>query len=367
MNDWTWDEISTDWLVGGLLAVAPAEIVAAFNAVEKVLGRAWIEASRMHSGVQVRGTHATLCVVTAGQVLAGLDGVTGTEQSIERMRQGDDSAFAELTAIHLIRSGEAEAIVEMDPLVQVGTRQRKPDFRLRLGDDERWTYVEVTQPDVAEAQTRAQAVLNRFADLVQPIKRSFALEIFFRREPTEAEINALAELVPQFCLLEGDQSKNVVELAILSLNSSAPGLVVPLEHLGEPNVPRLGCAKAIVGPDEPHRHISVRMAYADDRAEAFLHQEAKQLPSDTPGLIMVEMSRAPGGIKVWAPILKRRFQPNLHTRVGAACLFRSGHEPTPDGEAWIPEIKLIHNPHAAFPLPPWIIQALSMAAPQGTP
>jgi len=271
-----------------------------------------------------------------------------------------------VTAVHLIRSGETKATIELGPITQVGTHDRKPDFRLQR-DDEPWTYVEVTQPDVAEAQMRAQSMLNRLADLVQPIKKSFSLEVFLRREPTDSEIIALADLVPQFCLLEGDQSKDLPGLAILSLNASAPGLVVPRDHPGEPNVPRLGYAKAIYGSDEPHRHIAVRMAYADDRAEDFLRKEAKQLPKDSPGLAMVQMSRAPGGIKSWEPILRRRFQPNLHTRVSAVCLFQSGHELTPDGEAWIPETKLISNPHARFPLPAWIIDALAKAAPPRNP
>lgn len=363
---WTFEEISIDWLLGGKLALTPEEIVAAFNRAEQVLGRAWIEASRTHSGVQVRGIQPTLSLVTAGQMIANLDGVLGAVELIERLRSGGGSAMSELTAVHLIRSGEPKATIELGPIARVGQGNRKPDFRLRREADP-WTYVEVTQPDVAEAQMRAEAILNRLADLVQPIRKSFSLEVFLRREPTDSELNALADLVPKFCLLEGDQSKDLEGLAILSLNASAPGLVVPLDHPGEPNVPRLGCAKAVYGPDEPHRHIAVRMAYADDRAEAVLRREAKQLPNDSPGFVMVQMSRAPGGIKSWEPILRQRFQPNLHTRVSAVCLFRSGHQPTPDGEAWIPETRLISNPQAHFPLPAWITDALSKAAPTRTP
>jgi len=363
---WTWEEISTDWLAGNLLAIPPADTVAAFNTVDKALGRAWMEASRTHSGVQVRGTEPTLGVVTAGQMIANLDGVAGADRLVEGLRKREQSIVAELTAVHLIRLGDPTVSVEIGPVAQVGARSRKPDFRLRR-EGEPWVYVEVTQPDVAEAQTRAQAVLNRFADLVQPIKRSFALEIFLRREPTDTEISELADLVPQFCTLKGDQSRDLPGLAILSLNASAPGLVVPFDHPAEPNVPRLLRVRAIFGPDEPHRHISVRMAYADDRAEAFLRRKAKQLPNDSPGLIMVQMSRAPGGVKSWEPILKRRFQRGLHTRVGAVCLFRCGHELTPDGEAWVPEAKFISNPHARFPLAAWIREALSRVAPARTP
>src|SRR5438128_3819670 len=151
---WTWEEINTDWLVGNHLAVPSEETVAAFNRAQRVLGLDWIEASRTHSGVQVRGTQPTLHVVTVGQMLSSLEGVSGKEELIEKLRTGDFSAFAELTAVHLIQSREPHAMIELGPVTQVGTHVRKPDFRLRR-EDEPWTYVEVTQPDVAEAQMRA--------------------------------------------------------------------------------------------------------------------------------------------------------------------------------------------------------------------
>jgi len=357
-HTWNWDEINADWLLGAQIVVSSDEVVTAFIRVEQILGRDWIETSRIHSGVQVRGTSPTLHVVTIGQMLASLEGIGGTEELIEKLRAGDQSALAELTAVHLIRSGEPGALVELGPLVQIAERNRKPDFRVRR-DGEQWTYIEVTQPDVAEAKIHAQTILQQIANLVQPIKKTFALEVFLRHEPNEAEMSSIAQAVQQLCALDGPQSSDLPGLAILTLNASAPGVVVPLDHPGEPNVPRLGVAKALFGPDEPHRHISVRMAYADDRAEDFLRKEARQLPTNEPGLIMVELSRAPGGIVSWEPVLKRRFQPTIHTRVSAVCLFTSGHELTPDGEAWIPEAKVIANTHAKYPLPAWIGTALA--------
>src|SRR5262245_47896069 len=86
-RSWTWDEISTDWLAGGLLAIPPTGVVAAFNTVDQALGRAWIEASRIHSAVQVRGTHPTLSVVIDGQMIANLNGVAGAEKLLERLRK----------------------------------------------------------------------------------------------------------------------------------------------------------------------------------------------------------------------------------------------------------------------------------------
>lgn len=355
---WTWEEINNDWLIGNKIALTPEEVVAAFNRAEQVLGRDWVQSSRIHSGVPVQGTSPTLHVATIGRLLAAIDGLAGARQLIERLRAGDESAFAELMAVHLVHSGEPMLAIELGPPTRVGNRSRKPDFRAQR-EGEPWVYVEVAQPDVAETQIRAQAILNRLADLARAIKKSFALEVFLRREPSSDEINEIATVVPELCLLEGVQSKDLPGLAILSLNASPPGQVVLGEYPGEANVPRLGCAKVLYGPDEPHRHIAVRMPYADERADDFLRREARQLPKDSPGLVMVEMSGAPGGIKSWEPLLRRRFQPNLHTRVSAVCLFISGHELTPAGEAWIPHTKLIVNPYAHVRIPAWIGAALT--------
>jgi hypothetical protein len=172
-------------------------------------------------------------------------------------------------------------------------------------------------------------------------------------------MNSISQTVQQLCALDGPHSSDLPGLAILTLNASEPGVVVPLDHPGEPDVPRLGAAKALFGPDEPHRHIAVRMAYADDRAEDFLRKEARQLPTDEPGLIMVDLSQAPGGIVSWQPVLRRRFQPTIHTRVSAVCLFISGQELTSEGDAVVPRTRVIANTHAKYPLPDWIGTALA--------
>lgn len=355
---WAIKEIEEDWLVAKItsLALGTQETVAAFERVDKILGRAWIDACRVSSGSIVRGTAPTLRVVSMGQRLATLDGVAATEELIEHVRLGDDSAESELTAIFLIRSQRRTAQVELYPPVG----NRVADFRVREGE-EPWTYVEVTQPDWSEATERARATLDRVAALVANIKKSFSLEVFLRREPTEQEIGQLVQALPQFCDQEGMHRQELLaQLGLLLLNESPPGQIVTGDH-GEEVRPRIGMAKAIFGSGEPHRHIAVRMAFSDERAEAFLTSEARQLPTDAPGLIIMGLSRAPGAFKSWEPLLKRRFQPRMHTRVSAVCLFGGGLLRTPAGEAWLPETKVVLNPHAKLALPKWINDALTEA------
>jgi hypothetical protein len=146
---------------------------------------------------------------------------------------------------------------------------------------------------------------------------------------------------------------------MLVLNQCQPGAIVLHDHPGEPNCPRMGGARAVFGGGEPHRHIAVRMAYADERAKQFLNDEAAQLPKEYPGLVMVDLARVPSGFMAWEPLLRRCFQPTQRTRVGAVCLFSSSRELTDDGLAWFLQTKLLVNPHARLPLAPWLTQSLS--------
>ena len=63
---------------------------------------------------------------------------------------------------------------------------------------------------------------------------------------------------------------------------------------------------------------------AINRAERFLTADAKLLPTRAPGLMMVEMAAAPGAFRSWEAIIRRRFQPAMHTRVGGVVLFSAG-------------------------------------------
>ncbi len=168
-NLWAWDDINNDWLVGSKLVLSQEEIVEAFNRVEQMLGREWIEASRITSGAIARGSAPTLRVVSMGQRLSALEGVPdGVEKLIERIRRGDHSAEAELTAIYLLRYRRAPAIVDLYPKVD----EREADLRIRK-DKEPWTYVEVTQPDLSEAFSRVKTILERITALVMTVKEAF--------------------------------------------------------------------------------------------------------------------------------------------------------------------------------------------------
>jgi hypothetical protein len=355
---WTYEKIQDDWLGGSKIAIDPHDVVVAFDRCEHVLGREWIDA--VHNGrVQgaigpIKGSAPTLRVASMGMRLAQLDDVAGSECLIDKLRNWDASANAELSAIYVLRRGNKTS-VELEPTI--AESNRKCDFRIRL-DGEPWVYVEVTRPDTSDAQSRAEMILRSVCDQVISIKNPFALELFFRREPSDDEISEVIAAALRFCCVEHATAATIQEempnrAGLFVLNQQPVGQVVIHDH-GEANVPRIGMARVVAGSGEPNRHVAVRMPYADQRAERFLTSEARQLPRHGPGLIMADMAMAPGGFRSWEPVIRRRFQPALHTRVGGVCLFSCGLVPTEEGEASLFETKLIVNEYTTTVVPAWI-------------
>jgi hypothetical protein len=308
-------------------------------------------------GVEERGASAVVSVVRHAQLLTSLDGIPDSNNLIEKMKQGDRSAISEIMSVHLFRSCRPDCLVELHPEVRVGARTRRPDLRVQAANDSDWTYVEVTAAELSAETAALQEMHTRISSVLPSIKASFALEVFLRRPPTEGELEVLIERVEDVCYMDGKHIEELPnDLGKLLLNYQMPGKVTFEDH-GEPPRPALSTAHRIFGPDEPDRQIVVRIAYADDRAEKFLRTEAQQLPVNAPGLIMVNTAVASGAMKTWESRLRRRLQPNLHTRVSGMCLFQSGTI-LADRVRWDIWTKMIRNPHANIELPQWVTDCL---------
>src|SRR5713226_2290026 len=312
---WTWEEINSVWYREPLVTELPAaeEWVALFNVVDRYFGREWLDEQRVHGGAESWGPGAVASVLSQGKRLQCLDGVAGTATLIEKLRRQEPAAWAEL---------------EVEPPLP-GAR-RIPDFRVRHGDGS-WTYVEVTQPQSSKEQKHADKVLADLTGLLNTVDKQYALEVFLRRMPSRREIEHIRARVP---LLVRSDGANVEELpdglGTLFLNDTAPGMITTNDH-GEESRPRLGRANVHWEDGKTQRHIVVRLAFSDDRADAFLKKEAAQLVKSAPGLIMIDTTGAPGGFTSWESLLRARLQPSLYTRVSGICLFQSGMFSTSTG------------------------------------
>lgn len=357
---WTREKLEADWIGGPIHALGDRAVVAlsAFDSVERHLGAHWIATRHL----QGAGVGPTLGLILLGECLSAVETLHGFDVLVDKIRHGDVSALSEIEAVRMFQLiGNVE--IELAPDLPIGVVTKKPDFRVRR-PGERWTYVEVTRPDTSEAATAAQDLLKRLQGVVR-VRRQFSMELFLRREPNAVEESSLLATAIHLADLDCFETVDVPGLALITKQPFTGPIISPLNHPGEDNkVPRFGAASGILGGDgtEPQRLVSVRMPFTDDRADALLKREAKQLSKEEQGFIMMDMASTHTGMHGWGELLRRRLQPTVHTRVGGICLFVKATELGIDGPVLLFEYSTIDNPHAAQPLPPWILDDLRKLA-----
>ncbi len=353
---WTCGKIEDEWLSGGRVAASSEAIVAAFETVEQLLGRPWLEAQRVQSdGSCVTGASPVAAVVSMGQKLHGLQGAPGIADVLERIRSGSRAARSELTAAHLCKGTDDSVIVEFGVPVAVGSGEKVPDFRLRRGD-EPWIYVEVAAPGVSELGQRASDVLEELGAMLTNVPFGRVAEVLLRQDPSESEIADIRQALVAQLEQEGPSRYDMKGLALILVDHAEPGKLV-LENHGEPSLPRLGRVDFEMKGGK-RKHLAVRYAFSDERAEQFLNSEARQLPREFAALVMVDVSEASGAMKAWEPLLRRRFQPSMHTRVGGVCLFSGGVCNLSDGESCEVWTQVVLNQYATHPAPEWLVRSL---------
>ena len=294
-----------------------------------------------------------------GLRLAALEGIAHAKSLLKRILDGDRSAEAELTAVYLIRSQAPSVELQLHP--DVG--HRKADFRMRNGN-EPWTTAEVTQPSNSMEKQGLTKILERLTGTFKAMKQQFSLEVVLSREPSEEELTLLCGRLPEFCELQGQlQAELTGGLGFLFLNQTPIGHLLKRKVAGMADTPMIGLAMFVGGGPGggPHHQVLVRMPFTDERVEEILRDEARQLPKDGPGLVMIDVTNASGAFESWSELIQRRLQPHIHTRISGVCLFEGGMVPTEKGYDWLLRTTLLKNPHTQFQLLNWIPAAIASA------
>jgi len=361
---WTFEEIEREWFGDAHLAWDQEDVVRAFDVAEQLRGRDWVLANEADPalvaafpGVGRRGGYQEfLRVYLFGKRAASIVGAQGAEEFIERLIANDPSTGEEASAIHLLRAGNPDTELEIAPTIAVGTHNRRPDFRIRKPRED-WIYVEVTALNRSTASNRTLALLQRIAERVMSVDVPFLLEILLNRDPTtpeEEQVMAEAEIA---CREAQGHQRDIGDIASILVKAGDPQIAIPslIENDGRP---RMAVSRALIGPAQPNRQMIARIPFQDQRAEDILRIEARQLPRNECGIVMVNVNRQPSAFESWSQRVPERFAGGQHTRIAAVVLFMHATIPTNDGLAWLPFLRVIPNLRAAKPLPSWIVETL---------
>jgi hypothetical protein len=358
---WTIQEIEEQWFAGARLNWPAADVERAFDVATQLRGQDWVLGAEVDQpllqfpGIGRRGGYSEfLRVYWFGIRMASVLGAKGADELIRRVTVNDPDADEEATAIHLLRSWESPTDLEIEPDIKVGERDKKPDFRIRHNPGP-WIYVEVTRLHRSGASTRVQELLVRISKRMMEVERSFVLEVILNREPAEEEEEMIVNAAAKACDASPGHELTVTDVASILIKAGDPGVVVP-SPTPDDSRPRMAMSSSVVGAGTANRQLIARVPFADERAEEILKREAKQLPKDACGLVMVNVNLQPTAFESWSQRVPERFTPGQHTRVAGVILFMHATSPAEQGLVWLPYLRLIVNPNAKKPLPSWVLE-----------
>jgi hypothetical protein len=331
-------EVEERWF-GQFLHENEAEtILESFNRVEQILGRPWLEAS-LAPGIV--GPSVALPIYVLGIQLNVLSRAKGAEKLIQRLQASEPAAVSELHSITLC-VGSNDVELEIEPPVTVGDAEKVPDFRLRRPGEE-WVWVEVTQPNYSESAQIAQQAAASLRDLLTKIPDGMEVQIRFRSEPSDVDLNSVRTEVGRATL-----KQTIDRPAFIIHTSTATPVLTPIGD-DEQGRPIFGNAVGRVS-GENRALLSVRVPYTDLRGQKVIHTEARQLPKEGPGLICVATAHA----TYWQSLIERSFSPTIRRRISGVLLFQTGLLLGEHGIELQTAGRLLSNPHARVPLPSWL-------------
>jgi hypothetical protein len=353
---WTLSEIEAHWFPDQGV-VLPPDAAEAISLADEVRGREWVmNTTNPSPGVRSFGVGSFLPVYVLGTRLALVRGATGFDGLVARLRNDDRAAHSELAAIDLLcpREPDARPEIEFEPAVAVGDHERHPDFRIKRPGDA-WTYVEVTQLHRSDASSVASALIRRLSEALMELPGSFMLEAVLLCHPDADEETQIIEAASELCKATGEQRRLIEHVAWLIRKPDGNVAVVEPTVIDGDSEPRMAIAHASGGAGGPQRQVIVRVPFTDQRADRVLKEEAKQLPKNESGLVMVDVGGQPSAFDAWPALVTRRCTPNRNTRIAGVCLFMHAIHGV---NGWMPSAKLVTNPHASVPLAPWIVQVV---------
>jgi hypothetical protein len=223
--------------------------------------------------------------------------------------------------------------------------------------DESWTYVEVSRADESEAQRELDGKVQQIRSAVENVDLPYCVEVRIERDLTDADVATMTDAVVR-CLRRGDRGEVQLPdtLGRIFVSDDDPYNVI-FQDRGDPD-PRPTIMRVNV-LDDPPRQVLVRAVFTDERWSRLLKREARQLPTNAPGLLMLATGMVAGS-ELWAEKALGIMRPDRHTRISAVFVFETFHHQEGGKFRWGAASRAVENVHGRNPLPEWLRSAIGL-------
>lgn len=346
---WTIQRIVDEWVGEGALALSEETALTLFNSVEDTFGSSWIGDCRQSSGM--RGSVISLSVLRYGMLIGWIMSLDNHEKILERIRQREAGAEAESLVAGILQAG---GITSRDILLEPSSSNTRFADLLATQGGER-VFVEVCTAQRTDDYNTTLDLLQEIVDLmISVIPEDTSAELYLHRTPTLDEIQPLLAKMVELCASDKLQVFEATGLATIIANEDAPGCVTVRER--SHYLPRLSVAKVSNSLDGHLRHAIARVPFSDSRIKQFIRKKSKQLSTRHPGVLVFQISGAPGAYSTWEKRIDECFR-EAYTRVSAIILIESAIAHFDQGDMWAHRARIIPNPRAEYPAPAFILES----------
>jgi len=335
-----WREFVSHWCLDWEPGFTEADLGVALETLERLLP----EHLDHFETSGVRGLWPTMNTVHLGLLLSRTEKLSGFHGVFSRMQAGDESALTELEC------ADALVRVELEPALAVPLNGKLLDAAFVYAG--RMHYVEIVAPNRSDAIQEAETMLSQFGALLFERIRGMTVEVLFEPDIGKEQAGALLAAIseapagPQIHLLPG-VGRFRKDAALNAHVASA----IPRE--GES--PLLAIVSTAFGGQADTTYL-LQLPIDDQRAQRIFDAELHHFSRDEANLLFIDVSQVVGRLASWMPLIERRFQPAINTRIGAAVLFDHA---TVVGQNRIWERwKVLQNPHARVPVANELVDAI---------
>jgi hypothetical protein len=286
--------------------------------------------------------------VTRGFVLLQCEKIPGFDPVLKRIQDGERSAFIE--AVCAASYQKVGCRVQFG--VKVGTKV--PDLKIEVGGVD--VYAEIVAPEISHEVYERWRENMSIANRLLRVSPGHEVEVYFPTEPSAAQVAATvyaARVAP--C---SDDIQSLSDGIQMSKRQSVVGKSALVEMTLRITIPTDGSVFDTMSCDATGLPSSayVRMRMTDSRAVRFVKAEAHHFSHGHVNVLIIDVTRVPGGDAAWRVPLQSAFKHNQHTRIGAIVTLAELRA-NPTQQVWY-DFQAISNPYAAQVVPEAFLKAI---------
>ena len=283
-------------------------------------------------------------LIDDGVALAACEQFVGFESALARVRQDERGAASEL------RWAATLAELGYEVTLEPGVAGRHPDASISPGGED--IFFEVTTPEYSEAIKEVWSATTELALRMAKLEPPSVVHAYLTAEPGPEVTETVIDFLRGLNRDAFGATHYLPDVGYLRCNEAN---VEQADFDPAPNSWMYAEVASVAGTPKGNQ-ANVRTRVTDDRAEKLMHEELAHFSNEHPNVLVMDVSRVPRGIARWAPLIERRFQPEINRRCGAVMLLDIWTVSPPAAVRL--RSRLLRNPHACKPVPAEIVEQL---------